>query len=132
MQARHWQLGAATMRALENCEICSSSTLANFTGSNIFRGGPGEKQLPPGAGRDAFAKWIVRIQDDRSLRADGLCESPFLLRNFFARTHELDVCQTNICDDGHIRDCQPCQRCNFTGMIHADLPDSYFVSRGGL
>ena len=132
MQTGHGQLGAAAMRALENCEICSGSALSNFSSLNAAGIRTSQNHFPAHAGRDGLGKQVVRIQNDRSIGANSLSERRFLFCNFFAGTHELNVCHANICDDGYIGRRHFCQGRNFTRMVHADLPHTDLVCGGGL
>ena len=78
---------------------------------------------------DFLAERIVRIQNDRSFGADRFGERAFLGGDRFARTHELDVRDADVRDDGGIRRGDFRERGDFAGMIHADFPNGDLIFR---
>src|SRR6266566_3559354 len=104
------------MRALENRKICSAPALIDLAGANRASSRAGENHFAARASRDPLRKRIVSVQNDRSFGANGLCKRAFLLRNSFARSHKLDMRDTNVCNDADVGRSYFRQRRNFTGV----------------
>ena len=129
VQPGHGQLCAAAMRALENSELRAVLALAYLGGADRSVSCARQGDFAARTRRDAIAERIVCIQDDGPPNAHSFDKGAFLISNRFARTHELDVRNTDVRDDGRIRLRDFRQRRNFTRVIHANLPDSDFVPR---
>src|SRR5437762_6731150 len=91
VQARHGQLCAAAMRALENSELCSVLALAYLGGADRSVSCARQGDFAARTRRDAIAERIVCIQDDGPPNAHSFDKGAFLISNSYARTHELDV-----------------------------------------
>ena len=100
--------------------------------ANIFRPhaaviDAGEDRLRAGAARDAFAEGIVGVQDDRAVMRRPPLRARLFPRDRFAGTHEFDVREADVRDDGDVGRSDFREGRDLARMIHAQFPDRDFV-----
>ena len=77
----------------------------------------------------ALAEGIVGIQNNAAAPADRFRQCAFFLRNRFARSHEFDVRDADVGNDGGVRRGHSARARNLSRMIHPNFPDGDFVVR---
>ena len=126
----HRQLRAAAMRAFQNRELAIRSALWLHLGrADGAILDSGQNDFGAGALGDAFAEWIVRIQNHRAIGADRFRQRAFFQRDRFAAAHEFDMREADVRDDRDIRRGEFRQRGDLARMIHPDFPDGDLVAR---
>ena len=119
-----------TVRSFQDCELGSVCTLLNINRADCAFFGSRKNHVSVSSARDLFAEGIVRIQNHRAIGANRLRQGTFFQRDRVSRSHELDVSDSDVGDDGCIRRCNSRERCNLAGMIHSDFPNCDFTLRG--
>ncbi len=127
VQARHGELRAAAMRPFQDGEFGAARGLGNIFRAHAALIDASENRLRARAARNAFAEGIVRVQDDRAVMSDGLRERAFFRGDRFAGTHEFDVREADVRDDGHVGRGDFREHRDLARVIHPQFPDRDFV-----
>ena len=91
----------------------------------------GENHAGAATPGNAFAERIVCIQNHCSFSTDSFGQRAFFFRDRFPRSHELNVGNANVSDDGGIRRRNFREWRDFARMVHPNFPDRDFIPRCG-